>query len=443
MNSAASPSCTATCTSSAVPHAPDAPAGPPTPPTGASSTRPHSTAPATTAAASHSQRRIRARRIGRPGHRYQIEHHRPRARLVGAHQQRHHQGAGEAQPGQRRPVQRRGQHGGDGDGSQRHKRRRRPDEPIERVCGIGHGERDCRARGRQDAGDMRRRQRRHRRGPLAAPEPLAAGNERRREHRAEPHPDGRAEHLLLDGIAHQQHPAEGQRQPSDPHRPARPQPLLQAGRGHGRSRRLRRQLRPNGLHGRHRLHGYFRPFGWCCRRLSGSSLIGSRCLRLPGRWRGRRLASRRARDGNLRPQRAHLVRQPRQSRLQPRNPAPLAGRQHHGDRRQNQCQPVHTPRPSSARRPSCRRRSPDTLRRHRRAPAGTLSQYTLTAQQHTRTSTRSPRTVAVLHPCPDVCTPFAGNSVAFLRRLGYFCGGTGGVCRMWAWKSLTPSAGGT
>src|SRR6185437_4050505 len=86
---------------------------------------------------------------------------------------------------------------------------------------------------------------------------------------------------------------------------------------------------------------------------------------------------------------------------------------------------------------------PPIPRGHRRAPADTLSQYTLTAQQHTRTNTRSPRTVAVLHPCPDVCTPFAGNSVAFLRRLGYFCGGTGGVCRRRAWKSLTPSAGGT
>ena len=59
-----------------------------------------------------------------------------------------------------------------------------------------------------------------------------------------------------------------------------------------------------------------------------------------------------------------------------------------------------------------------------------------------RTNTRSPRTVAVLHPrgCPHALRK---ELCGLPPAPGLFCGGTGGVCRRRAWKSLTPSAGGT
>ena len=149
---------------------------------------------------------------------------------------------------------------------------------------------------------------------------------------------GRAEEALLDGIEHQQHPAERQRQPADPDGPARAELLLQRGRGCGRDcgRGPRRDLR-RGSGGR-----LVRGGGALDLRLPGRRRLGA------GRLRGRRLGRCRARTGNLRLQGPQPIQGLGEARLQRADAALRAERERDGDERNEQCQPIHGSRLHSA-----------------------------------------------------------------------------------------------
>ena len=73
---------------------------------------------------------------------------------------------------------------------------------------------------------------------LAAAHPFADGEQGRREQQARRDPRTGAEPALLDGIAHQEQPAEPQRQPAEPDGPARADQFLEGLRPGGRAKRL-------------------------------------------------------------------------------------------------------------------------------------------------------------------------------------------------------------
>ena len=89
--------------------------------------------------------------IGRRGDDAEIDHERPGIGRIGRHQHRHDQRAGEPEAGQRRPVQRGSQHGGDADQAEQDEGRGRADEAVERMRGIDGAEGAGGAGGGQDA----------------------------------------------------------------------------------------------------------------------------------------------------------------------------------------------------------------------------------------------------------------------------------------------------
>ena len=110
----------------------------------------------------------------------EIDHQRPGARRLRGYQHRHHQRAGEAEAGQRRPVQGRGDHGGDADQAEQDEGRSRADEAVERVRGIDRAEGAGGAGGGQHARHMRCGDRLHRQRALGAANhsPAATSDER-------------------------------------------------------------------------------------------------------------------------------------------------------------------------------------------------------------------------------------------------------------------------
>ena len=157
----------------------------------------------------------------------EIDHERPGVGLLGLDEQRHDERAREPEAGKRRPMQGGGKHGGDADGAEQDEGRGRADELVQRMRGVDGAERADGARGGQDARDVRGGNGADGRGALGSPEPFAGRHQSEREQRTESNAHARAEHALLDGIAHQQHAAERQREAADPDGPARAEPLFQ------------------------------------------------------------------------------------------------------------------------------------------------------------------------------------------------------------------------
>ncbi len=168
---------------------------------------------------------------GRRGDDGEIDVERPEVRLVGRHQDRRDEGGGDAEAGQRRPVQqRRGQR------AQRHhaeqdERGGGHQEIVQRIGGVHGRERHRGAGGGEDGRDIGDRQRFDRRDALLAAGPFAGGQQRQREQAAEQGAHAGAEQSGLDRIAHHEESAERQRQAADPDHPAGADALLEAGLG--------------------------------------------------------------------------------------------------------------------------------------------------------------------------------------------------------------------
>ena len=169
----------------------------------------------------------------------EIDVERPKVRLAGRDQDRRHEGADDAETGERRPVQQRGG------------QRAQCDQPEQDECGSGHqeavqrigrihrGERHCRSGGRQDGRNIGDRQRLDRGDALLAARPFPGQQQGQREHAAQHRAHAGAEQAGLDRIAHHEEPAERQRQPADPHHPAGAEGFLEAAVGLRQRRRRR------------------------------------------------------------------------------------------------------------------------------------------------------------------------------------------------------------
>ena len=150
----------------------------------------------------------------------EIDIERPEIRLVGRDQDRRDEGGGDAEAGQRRPVQQRR-----GKRAQRHQAEQ--DEGgggrqkiVQRIGGVDRRERDRGSGGGEDRRNIGDRQRFDRGNALLAAGPFAGGQQRQREQAAEQRAHAGAEQPGLDRIAHHEEAAERQRQPADPDHPA-------------------------------------------------------------------------------------------------------------------------------------------------------------------------------------------------------------------------------
>ena len=171
----------------------------------------------------------------------EIDVERPEVRLVGGDQDRRHEGAGDAETGERRPVQQRR-----GERAQRHQSKQderggRHQEAVQRIGRIDGCERHRRSGGGEDRRDIGDRQRLDGGDAFLAARPFAGGKQRQREQAAEHGAHAGAEQAGLDRIAHHEEAAERQRQSADPHHPAGADRLLETAIGlRQRRRRCRR-----------------------------------------------------------------------------------------------------------------------------------------------------------------------------------------------------------
>ena len=170
----------------------------------------------------------------------EIDVERPEVRLAGGDQDRRDEGGGDAEPGQRRPVQQcRGQRAhrdqpeqDEGGGGHQ--------EAVQRIGCVDGREGHRRAGGGQDRRDVGDRQCFDRGDALLAAGPFAGSEQRQREQAAEQHTHSGAEQAGLDRIAHHEEAAERQRQAADPHHPAGADGFLEAAIGLRQRRRRRR-----------------------------------------------------------------------------------------------------------------------------------------------------------------------------------------------------------
>ena len=181
--------------------------------------------------------------IGGQHHEDEIDHQRPGLRLVGGDEERASHGAEQAERGEDRAMQRGRDHGEDRDEAEQDEGRRRADQVVERIGRIGRGEGAAGSGRGEDRGHVRARNagqdesRSRRRSHSPAPIRARAKRPPKRD-------AGRgAEQVLLDGIAHEEDPAERQRHAADPDRPAGAELLLEI-------LARRRRLRGCGLDGR-------------------------------------------------------------------------------------------------------------------------------------------------------------------------------------------------
>ena len=159
----------------------------------------------------------------------EIDVERPEIRLVGRDQHRRDEGGGDAEAGQRRPVQQRR-----GERAQRHhaeqdERGGGREKIVQRIGGVDGRECHRGAGGGEDRRDIGDRQRLDRRDAFLAAGPFAGRQQRQREQAAEHGAHAGAEQPGLDRIAHHEEAAERQRQAADPDHPAGADALLEAG----------------------------------------------------------------------------------------------------------------------------------------------------------------------------------------------------------------------
>ena len=161
----------------------------------------------------------------------EVDIQRPEIRLAGRNQNRRSEGGGDAEAGQRRPVQQRR-----GERAQRHhaeqdERGGGRQKIVQRIGGVDGCESHGGPGGGEDCGNVGDRQRLDRRNAFLAPGPFAGSQQRQRERAAEHDAHAGAEQPGLDRIAHHEETAERQRQAADPDHPAGADPLLEAGPG--------------------------------------------------------------------------------------------------------------------------------------------------------------------------------------------------------------------
>ena len=145
----------------------------------------------------------------------------PRLRTIGGDQQRRGERPQQAEPRQRRTMQRGGQHRGETRGAERDKREARADEAVKCVGGVDAAESSNRSGRGQDAGhisDGNTAERSLR--AFATAQIFAGGDERRREDQAEHDPRTGSEKSPLDRISNQQERTERYGDAADPDRPA-------------------------------------------------------------------------------------------------------------------------------------------------------------------------------------------------------------------------------
>ena len=168
---------------------------------------------------------------GRRGDDGEIDIERPEVRFAGGNQDRRDEGAGDAEAGERRPVQQRR-----GERAQRHQPEQdegggRHQESVQRIGRIDRCKRHRGAGGGENRRDIGDRQRLDGGDALLAPGPFAGGKQRQREQAAEHGAHAGAEQAGLDRIAHHEEAAERQRQSADPHHPAGADRFLETGIG--------------------------------------------------------------------------------------------------------------------------------------------------------------------------------------------------------------------
>ena len=188
----------------------------------------------------------------------EVGHERPRVRVARLDEERRAERGDEAQGRERRPVQGGGRHRQDRHRPEQHEGGPGTDEAVQGMRRVGRGEGGRGAGGGQHARDVGGREAGEGEAELPPAQPLAGPDQPGGEDGACGDPGARPEQALLDGVAHQEQPAERQRHSADPHRPARPEPFLEAGRGGSgsRCRRDRRDGRRAGLwYGRRRALG--------------------------------------------------------------------------------------------------------------------------------------------------------------------------------------------
>ena len=169
----------------------------------------------------------------------EIDVERPEVRLAGRDQDRRHEGADDAETGERRPVQQRRGKRAQRHQSEQDERGGRHQEAVQRIGRVHRGKRDRRSGSGQDGRDIGDRQRLDRGDALLAARPFAGQQQGQREQAAQHRADAGAEQAGLDRIAHHEEPAERQRQPADPHHPAGADRFLEATVGLRQRRRWR------------------------------------------------------------------------------------------------------------------------------------------------------------------------------------------------------------
>ena len=172
---------------------------------------------------------------GRDDHR-DIDDDGPRLGTIGGDQQRRGERPQQAEPRQRRTVQRGGQHRGETGGAERDKREAGADEAVERVGGVDAAESSNRSGRGQDAGhisDGNAAERSLR--AFATAQIFAGGDERRREDQAEHDPRAGPEKSSLDRISNQQERTQRYGDAADPDRPACAERLFPTGFRRGRA----------------------------------------------------------------------------------------------------------------------------------------------------------------------------------------------------------------
>ncbi len=197
----------------------------------------------------------------------EVDVERPEIRLAGRDQDRGCERADDAETGQRRPMQQRSGQRAHRHHAEQHEGGGGYQEFVQRVGRIDGRKRDRRSGRGEDGGDIGDRRCFDRGDAFLAARPFARQQQGQRKQSAQKYAYARADQSGLDRIAHHEETAERERQPADPHHPARADGLLKTatGRRHWRWRRRRsvcglfgRLGRGNGLcignEGRQRRH---------------------------------------------------------------------------------------------------------------------------------------------------------------------------------------------
>ena len=178
--------------------------------------------------------------IGRSANDQDINDYRPGRRLARRDQERRCQRADETDAGKHGAMQRCGEHARDTDHAQRDKSKSRSDEFVKRMRGIDGAERaDCASRC-QHGGDA---------GPqgveaihrlqniagiaLAPAQPFTRGNKRQRKYQSNDNARAGSKQSLQDRLTDEKQSAEGEREATNPDRPACAEAFFEAGRARG------------------------------------------------------------------------------------------------------------------------------------------------------------------------------------------------------------------